>query len=239
MKSKVLKDVQSYRRVVGFGIANPKVIAPAVGDPATWSTLTRQCHTLAIIVDDISKAASQQEVQAASTRLDATDENALRKHLRAELNVVTQIAQTLRKEIPGIGTIKMPPKNLAAERLINSADALTTMAETYQSVFIEHGLAHDFIAQIRAAISALKASIDGRGSARSTRKKATKSLEVNTALGRRYVRLMDALLTKSLRNDPATLAEWKQAKRAVAVASTTATTPEQDALTTPAEVKAA
>ncbi len=219
MKSKDLKDLQSYRRVVAWGVANPHIIPPAEGDPAAWSPLTRQCQALAVITADISDAAALQELHATGGLLDATGERALRKHLRDELHVITQVAQTLRKEVPGIGTIKMPPHGLATERLLNSADALTRQASTYESVFIEHGLAPDFIAQVRRASSTIKASIDGRGSARATLTRATKSLTVNVALGRRYVRLMDAALTKNLRNDAAKLTEWKNAKRVVAVAA--------------------
>lgn len=218
MKSTQVKGLQSYRRAVAWGVANPQVIPPAEGDPASWSPLTRQCHVLSGIAADISDAASEQELLATTVTLDAADEPALQKHLRAELQVITQVAQALRTEVPGIGTMKMPPDGLATERLLNSANALMKQASAYQSVLIEHGLAPDFIAQVQQSIVALKASIDGRGSARATLKSTTKRLLVNVALGHRYVTLMDASLTKALRNDPVKLAEWKSAKRVVAIA---------------------
>ena len=218
MMSKQLKALQSYRRAIAWGAANPTVIPPAEGDPASWSPLTRQCHTLSGIAAEISDAASEQERLAATMTLEAADEPALQKQLRDELHVIAQVAQALRKEVPGIGTIRMPAHGVAVERLLNSADALIKRASPYQSVLIEHGLAPDFIAQVQHCIAAIKASIDGRGSARATLKSSTERLAVNVALGRRYVMLMDATLTKVLRKDTAKLVEWKNAKRAVAIA---------------------
>jgi hypothetical protein len=44
---------------------------------------------------------------------------------------------------------------------------------------------------------------------------ATKQVRMSLALGQQYVQIMDAALTKMLRDDAARLAEWKHAHRVV------------------------
>ena len=80
-------------------------------------------------------------------------------------------------------------------------------------MLVEHGLAPDFLARLRDAISSLRASVDGRGTARTAQVKATQQLAVGLGLGTRYVQIMDAALTKALQADTATLAGWWNAKR--------------------------
>jgi hypothetical protein len=184
-----------------------------VGPPASWSPLTRQLDGLNTIVALSTEAAAQQGVQAKQATLEASDERALRKHLREEMHAVAQVAQALRKQVPGIGVIRMPSRSGQAEGLLEAADAFGKLAATYESVLVEHGLAADFVAQLGDAVAALRTSIDARGAARASGVSATKEVALSIALGHQYVVLMDAALTKALKNDPAKLAEWKHAKR--------------------------
>lgn len=220
--------LQSHRRVQAWCAANPGLVPPPVGPSDAWTPLTRQLDTLNTRVTQSTDAAAQQEVQARQTTLVATDEPALRKHLRDEMHVVAQIAQALRKSVPGIGVLRMPAPQTQVEGLLKVADAFTREAFTYETVLVEHGLAPDFVAQLRDGISALKASVDGRGAARAGQVSATKQLAVSLALGHQYVRIMDAVLTKALKTDSAKLVEWNNAKRVtikgVSAAGTTSAT---------------
>jgi hypothetical protein len=165
------------------------------------------------IVAQATAAAAEQGVQTKRATLDASDERSLRKRLRAEMHAVTQVAQALRRNVPGIGILKMPPRQIRTEGLLESADALGTQASTYETVLVEHGLAPDFLTHLATAASALKASLDGRGAARAGRASATKQVHVAIALGLQYVQILDAALTKALRDDAARLTEWKHARR--------------------------
>jgi hypothetical protein len=213
MKFKQQRVLQSLRRVQAWCAANPGLVPAPEGPPANWTPLTRQLDALNAIVAQLTESAAEQGVQTKRTTLAATDEPALRKRVREELHAVTQVAQALRTTVPGIGVLKMPLPNVQSEALLKAADALSRQATTYETVLVEHGLPADFSAQLTAATSALRASIDGRGAARASRTSATKQLVISAGLGTRYVQIMDAALTRALKHDPARLAEWQSAKR--------------------------
>lgn len=217
MHKRQQRVLQSLRRVQAWCAANPGLVSAPVGPPDAWSPITRQFDSLGAIVTTLSDAAAQQDVQARQTTLAASGERALRKHLRDEMHAVTQVAQALRKSVPGIGILKMPSPKVQVEGLLKAADALGKEAAIYSSVFVEHGLAPDFMAQLDNARSALKVSIDARGTARAGRVKATKELIGSTNLALQYVNIMDAALTKALKSNAPKLAEWKHAKRVTLV----------------------
>lgn len=217
MHKRQQRVLQSLRRVQAWCAANPGLVPAPVGPPDTWSPITRQLDSLGKIVTMLSDAAAQQDVQARQTTLAASDEPALRKHLRDEMHHVTQVAQALRKSVPGIGILKMPSPKVQAEGLLKAADALGREAATYSSVLVEHGLAPDFVAQLDNARSALRTSIDARGTARAGRTRATKELTGSVDLALQYVHIMDAALTKALKSNAPKLAEWKHAKRVTLV----------------------
>lgn len=213
MNGKDERKLQAQRRVLNFGGANSALIPAPDGPPSTWSPITRQYAGLQSSVAQCEQAASEQGVTKSQQTLEGADELALRIFLRDEMRFVTQMCYSLRTEVPGIGAVKMPSPHISVESYLKAADTLTTQASTYESVLVEHGLAADFIAQLRSAIANLRASLDGRGAARANRRGATKQVAESLALGAKYVHMMDVVLSKALRNDPAKLAVWKATKR--------------------------
>jgi len=245
MDIKQQRMLQALRRVQAWCAANPELVPAPVPPNGAWAPLTRQLDVLNTLVAQATTAAAEQGVQTNRATLDASSERSLRGHLRAEMHVVTQVAQALRKSVPGIGMLRMPSPRTRIEGLLEAADALATQAATYETVLVEHGLAPDFLAHLASAVSALKSSLDGRGAARASRVSATKQVQVGLSLGRQYVQIMDAALTKALKDEPARLAEWKHARRVTlkgtpAVALVTTTPPTlPDASATVTDSKAA
>ena len=213
MDKRQQRVLQALRRVVHFGAANTGLIPAPVGPPAAWSPLTRQLDTVNAIITRVSDAATEQGRQATNATLAATSERSLRRTLREEMHSVTQVAQSLRKSVPGIGILKMPSHGMQVEALLKYADMLVKQAATYESVLVDHGLAIDFIVHGNELIAELKASVDGRGTARSDVVSATKQVRVGLSQGMQYLRIMDAALTKTLKSEPARLAQWKNASR--------------------------
>ena len=238
---------QSLRRIGAWGVVNPGVVPPQSGSPETWAPLTRQFGAVNTICAILDEAAANQTVQTKQLTLEATDEVALRATLREELHVVTQVGQALGKTVPGIRILHMPEQGLSNQKYVNAARALLIQATTYESVLVEHGLAHDFIAQLQAAVNAVQAGIDARAAARTGVASAMEAVAQNIALGRQFVKVIDATLTKALRNNPVKLAEWKSVKRVVGLKKTSAVaTAAAETLSVPqpvvalaAEVKAA
>jgi hypothetical protein len=231
LTNKQQRVLQALRRVLNFGAANPMLIPAQAGTPDTWSPLTRQLDTVNTVVTQVTDAAADQNTQAIKSTLASTSEPSLRNALREEMHAVTQVAQQLKKTVPGIGVLKMPKVTLQAEGFLKYADSLTRQASTYESVLVEHGLPTDFVAQLNGAIAAFKSSVDARGTAHTTQVSATKQVAVGLGLGVQYVHIMDSALTRLLKADPVKLAQWKTAKR-ITIKGVTASTDATPAQTT-------
>jgi hypothetical protein len=226
VKNKQERVLQALRRVLNFGGTNPTIIPPATGSSDTWSILTRAYGEIITIVAQVTDAAAEQGRQTINATLAATSEPSLRSALKLEMRGITQVAQSLKKTVPGIGILKMPKATVTAEALLKYATTMMKQATTYQPVLVDH-LGPDFIGQLSGAITAYKTSVDSRGTARTTRVAATRALADGLTLGLQFVSRMDVLLTKSLQSNQPKLAEWKNAKRVTSkgVISTNTSTP--------------
>src|SRR6185437_16484878 len=211
MKTKQLRALQAFRRVEAWFTEHPEVI-PASGTSA--QALTNQVTALTQVITRMTAQSTAQATSTGQATLAAKDETTQRTTLRTQhMKAIASVANALHGQVPGIGVIKMPDRHLRSETLVAAAEALGQSASVYKDVFVEHGLPADFLDQLTSATSALKASVDARGVARSTRKGATTSLASDLDLGRRIVWMIDASLTHALANDPVTLASWRQVKR--------------------------
>lgn len=201
---------ESFRREVGWFAANPQYVAdnPQLG---------KQVDALNGIVSRLSDHATAQDTQHAQSMLISKDELEKRREVVSHHMAPTaQVARALRGTVPGIGVLSLLPKgNVSPSEIVTAANAMAQKAELYKDVLVESGLQTDFIDQLKGAAAALKASIDGRGLARASRAAATRGVESELALGRRVVKIIDAVVTRQLRSEPAKLAEWKQLKRVV------------------------
>lgn len=205
--------VQALRRVQQWAVGNPGLVPPPVGAPDTWSVLTRTLDGLNGVVTRVTDSVAEQGTQAQQATLLSKDEPQLRQDLRVRMRDITKIAQAQRGTVPGIGQLKMPKSGLRSEAVANAANTMVKSAAPYLSVLVEHGQPQDVLKQLGDAAVALVQSIDGRGQAQTLRAGATKNLETDLALGRRFVKVMGAALEPVLRKTPAKLAEWQHAKR--------------------------
>jgi hypothetical protein len=198
---------QSFRRVEDWLAANPQYVAsnPALG---------KQVETFNGIVRRLTDHVTAQDTQRAQTLLISKDEMDLRREvLTYHMAPIAKIARALQGTIPGIGVLAMPKGNVSTPDIIAAATAMADKAEIYKAVLVENGLPADFVEQLRQAAAALVASLDSRGLARASRVAATKGVGNELAVGRRVVAILDAVVTREIRSDPAKLAEWEQLKR--------------------------
>lgn len=201
--------LQVFRRILGWFAANVQYVTnnPALGT---------QLETLTGIVSRMSDHAATQAVQHAQTLLISTDEIEKRREVLSHQMVpIAKVARALRGTVPGIAVLTAPKASVPTPELITAATAMAATAVIYKDVLVESGLPADFIEQLTAAAAALKSSIDRRGLARAARVAATEGVGSELVLGRRTVAIIDALVTRQLRNDPPKLAEWQQLKRVV------------------------
>jgi hypothetical protein len=198
---------QSLRRVEGWFVANPDLVA---GNPS----LGTQVEALKGVVIRLSDHATAQDTQYAQTLLISKDEiDKRREVLRHRMAPIAQVGRALRGTVPGIGVLTMPKANAPTAEIITAAAVMSQKAEIYKDVLVENGLPADFIEQLKQASDALKASVDGRGLARASMVAATRGVKSEVALGRRVVAIIDAVVTGLLRSNPTKLAEWEQLKR--------------------------
>lgn len=201
---------QLFQRVVAWLLVNMQYVT---GNPS----LAKLLETLTGIVNRMSDHAAAQETQHAQTLLISKDEIEKRREvLSYQMTPIAKVARALRGTVPGIGVLTAPRANVSNPQLITAATAMAQKAEIYKDVLVESGLPADFIEQLTAAAAALKASIDGRGLARASRVAATKGVLTEEMLGKRTITMIDTIVTRLLRDDPAKLAEWKQLTHVVA-----------------------
>lgn len=209
---------QSFRRVEGWFAANPEYVAsnPQLGT---------QVEALKGIVSRLSDHAAAQNTKHAQSLLISRDETERRRELVAHhMAPIAKVARALNGTVPGIGVLSLPKGHVPMSEVITAALAMAEKAEIYKDVLVESGLPADFIEQLRQAAEALEASFDGRGLARASWVAATKGVGSELALGRRVVAIIDAVVTRQIRSEPAKLAEWEQLKR-VTVKSAVMRTP--------------
>jgi hypothetical protein len=200
---------QSFRRVEGWFAANPQYVT---ANPA----LRTQVEVLNGIVSRLSDHATAQDTKHAQSLLISKDETEKRREvLSHQMAPIAKVARALRGTVPGIGVLSLPKGNVPTPEIIMAATAMAEKAEIYKDVLVKSGLPGDFIEQLTAAAAALESSIDGRGLARASWVAATRGVGSELALGRRVVSIIDAVITREIRSEPAKLAEWEQLKRVV------------------------
>jgi hypothetical protein len=207
MNAQQERVLQSLRRVQGWFAANPQY-------SASTPALATQLDALNGIVQRLTDHAAMQETQRSGALLDSKDEVEKRREVVSyQMKPIAKVARALRGVVPGISVLRLPKANVPTPQVINAATAMVQKAEIYKDVMVENGLPADFLEELESATAALKASLDARGLARAARTAATRGVASELGLGRRTVSIMDAILTRLVRSQPAKTAEWEQLKR--------------------------
>jgi hypothetical protein len=231
MDNKKQRYQLSFRRVQGWSTANGDVLNAA---PAAVAALVEKLGEVVVRID---YNATQQDVQHRLTSRSATDATQRRADVREAMRPITQVARMLHGTVFGISAVaKMPNGNLDNESLVKAAVSMAENAAIFRTTLIEHGLQPNCIETLQTAAAALKASVDARGLARSAVVGATKGIHADVSEGIRLVSLIDAGLRPLLRNNPAKLASWRNAKRVTTkgvVGPTVSSTSEASAPGTP------
>ena len=144
-------------------------------------------------------------------------ETAKQGQLRLELRFdhmrpIALIASQKLREQPEFTLLRLPSRKARGLRLTAAARDMANAAEQYTDLFVEEGLAPDFVAELRAAADRLDQSIDARGQGRGARAGATEGLKVATARARVLIRLFDSLLRPKLATNDALRREWQAAR---------------------------
>jgi hypothetical protein len=199
---------------------------------------------LGAAIDEWSDAAAQQDGQLRVSKGATADAQRLRRELyRDHMRLVARVAKV---SIPAVvkvtAALKMPKEDIDVEQLLSSSEALANAAEQNQDALVKQGLAPDAIAQLRSVREQLKAAIDSRGHAVAQRSGATERVDAQREHARKLVDAIAVLVTRALRDDRATLAEWTQLSRITQKPGATQVSPkgtEVPSVGTPAPVQGA
>jgi len=193
---------------------------------AVQTFLTDNADRLAGVV----KTGARQKLDEAIAELTTHAEEQQGSHLAAQGNTqekrnlqlvlrrdhMAPIARIARAELPptpAVEPLKMPKGRPTVARLAALADGMANAAAPFADTFISAGLPPDFIAQLRAATTAMVAAVAERNQNRGKRGGATTGLKQKLGRARRIVHVLDAFIQTALKDDQVLLSSWNIVKR--------------------------
>lgn len=206
MQSKQKKVIASFQRVQSFLGANPP---PA---PASYAEPQQVLDDVVAKLSDhaASQVSGKRLSQAEQRRQDSLTKKLRERHLRP----IAAIARAHVADTPGIEkALHYPPGNMALLDLIATSQAIRDDIEQYQPLFIKNGRPADFLAQLDAAIAAVKECVASRGQKVGRHVGARAGLRKELLRGRKAVDMLDTIVTVAFDGQDDVLAEWQTAKR--------------------------
>lgn len=201
MNGKTRSTYRCFRRVEEFLAAHNLEEGSA--------TLGKQAAELKDVVEQLSRQSLDQEAGFRLTKAQTKHQRELRQQLwERHMLPIALVA----REVFGIEgldrALKLPPVSSPNERVVSAAGAMAEAAARQEPVFIEHGLAPDFAAQLRSAAAELATVMGTRDGNQRRQVEATAAVRVLVRRGRRALRLLNAVVRPRLAHDQGLLAAW-------------------------------
>jgi hypothetical protein len=196
----------TLRAIQGFLDDNKDVVAP-VNDSGTRKSLDT-------LVQQLTTQAVDQDAGRVRSRGETSLQASLRKTLReVHMKQIATIARARLRDVPEMSSFVLPRPSTSSLRLVAMAGGMADAATKHAAVFIERGLAQDFIAQLTTAADALNQSLDVRAKNRGRAGGATTALSALATEAGGVIRELDVLVAPKLVRDDRLLGEWRTAKR--------------------------
>src|SRR5689334_18237723 len=191
----------------------------------------------------VNQSGARKELDDAVTRMaaHAVDQVAGRRTSEGETAKQASLRQTLRydhmqpiaviagqrlREQPEFKLLRLPPWNVKGIALTTAARDMANAAEKYTDLFVQRGLAPDFVAQLRTAADQLDQSLGLRDQSQGQRTGATEGLRTETTKARAIIRLLESLVMPKLGTNDELIREWRFASHITRPRSTPDTTPQ-------------
>lgn len=198
--------IESYQRVQDFLGANP----PPQPPPA----YAAQKKALDDSVARLAVLASNESAGRKESRGETQRQRAVRGVLRENhLEPISRLGKALFDNPELQKSLSMPSAKLLSTRLIAEAKGMRDTVASYAQQFVAHGRPQDFLAQLDAAIDALRQAMLRRAATRGKHVGAKKGLKQELQTTRRAVSLLDAQVRTVFRGNAELLAKWRTAKR--------------------------
>lgn len=206
MQTRTKRGLQTLVRAQRF--LNGREISVALGD------LKPHVEALSALVTRLEEHATEQDSRDRSARLATEAKRAIATTLRQEyLRPIEQLARGLFPNDATLrGTFKLPIKRDDVG-LLQTARGVAERASEHQLLFVEKGLAPDFVERLRKVTAAFSDALAARGLDIGRRSAASAGMLQELARGRDLIRLLDTMLVPRLRSQSDQLAEWRSITR--------------------------
>jgi hypothetical protein len=204
MKARTSTVLNTAHNVQGFMDQNEAVLGP---------NITSARRNLDDAVDQLTAMAVSQASGVIASRGATAFQQALRSNLRnGHMKAIAQVAKIALPDVPEIQQLAVPAGNLSGPALVTAAHGMADAAEKYTSVFTQHGMADDFIPQLRSAADAVTQSAIGRNLTKSNTVSATFGIRAQEKRVRTLVKLLNALIVPKLGTNATLLSKWRAAR---------------------------
>lgn len=210
METKQKQTIEAFQRVQAFLEAFP---APP---PATYSAPKVVLgDVVAQLTDHSAEQVSGRSMSTAEERRQKRLVTILREH---HLRPIVAIARATISDEPGIeAALRFPPAKLSVLKLIAEANAIRGSAALYEPAFVKNGRPADFLAQLAAAIDAVRLSMDGRARQVGRHIGAKAGLEQQLRRGRKAEDMLDSIVMVAFEGNDVVLAKWQNARKVQAI----------------------
>jgi hypothetical protein len=196
----------SFRRVTAFLTGLP----PGTGLGDVSAPLTELQGIVTQLSTSVVGQDKGQRLKKAATQRKTSVRQTLRVH---HMQPIAAMAKAL-LHIPGgyDKALLMPAKGIRTEALVGAAGAMASAMQPYAPLFIQNGLAANFVALLTAVAAELQATVATQAQSTVNHVTATAAVRTGLARGHVIVKLLDAIVTPALALDPPLLHAWKSAK---------------------------
>lgn len=165
-------------------------------------------------IEQLSEQSVMQDRASRGSRGETEKQHAMRFVLRAyHMRPIAEIAKLRLRDVPEFSSLRLPANSIGIEQLLAAASAMADAARPHEKVLVTNGLAPTFIANLQAAVGALRDSIDDRGGYRQKRAGATEGLVAAERRGRAMLKVLDASVLLRVGSDPQLTGEWLSARK--------------------------
>ena len=208
MNTRYTQFLTALRQALHYLTTNATALGtvPTSGARAALETLTTSIATLA-------EAQDTHRIQVSGERTNELRlaETLRRKHLRP----IVRIARAMLADVPQLSNVSLPPGKGNTTALVSRARGMGDAVQPYAEVFVDSGLAPDFLDRLRTATEQLVQAIESKGEHRTARTRATDAIDKVVKKARHAVGVLDALIRAELDPSDPSLTEWKSALRVI------------------------
>lgn len=206
MNSSQIRSGASLRRAQHFLDVNSSV----VGEVNT----TKARQQLDAAVAALDATATEQGTRAREARAVVVGRKQLEnKLIRTYMTPLSKFARAELQGVPGFAALTPSANDLRTERLVQSARAMAAAADPLAAQLAEAKFPATFLADLRSAADAVRASIDTKQQKTGSQTGATKQIASALASGRNAVASLDARVSFFIRGNDRLEREWLAAKR--------------------------